>query len=67
MTTNRRKFIQTAAASAAAAVVLPGFAASAEQQKGQGGFVLNKNPLKLGLMTYLKILELLVILVLEVV
>jgi sugar phosphate isomerase/epimerase len=53
MTTNRRKFMQTVAASAAAAVVLPGFAASAEQQKGQGGFVLNKNPLKLGLMTYL--------------
>ena len=52
MTTTRRNFLQTAAVSAAA-VVLPGFITPSEQQKEQGGFVLNKNPLKLGLMTYL--------------
>jgi len=49
---SRRNFINTAAASTAA-VVLPGFTVSSEQQKGKSEFVLNKNPLKLGLMTYL--------------
>jgi sugar phosphate isomerase/epimerase len=49
---SRRNFINTAAVSAAA-VVLPGFKEIPEQQKEQSAFVLNKNPLKLGLMTYL--------------
>ncbi|MFZ0283564.1 MAG: TIM barrel protein [Bacteroidales bacterium] len=50
MISNRRNFILTAAASAAA-VMLPGYNVTSEQQKE--AFTLNRNPLKLGLMTYL--------------
>lgn len=49
---SRRAFINTAAASTAA-MALPGFAASADLQKDNSIFILNKNPLKLGLMTYM--------------
>lgn len=49
---SRRGFITSAAASTAA-IALPGFAASNEQQKESDTFILNKNPLKLGLMTYM--------------
>lgn len=52
MKTNRRSFIQAASVSAAAAV-LPGLAVSCGQIKEQDTFVLNENPLKLGLMTYM--------------
>ena len=54
MSTNfsRRAFINTAAASTAA-IALPGFAASPDMQKQNDTFVLNRNPLKLGLMTYM--------------
>lgn len=52
MKTNRRNFIQAAAVSAAAAA-LPARAKGAPAPQTVGGtFVLNKNPLKLGLMTY---------------
>ena len=49
---SRRNFINTAAVSTAA-VVLPGFNTSSGEQKQKSDFVLNKNPLKLGLMTYM--------------
>lgn len=50
---SRRNFLNTAALSAAA-VVLPGLnAAASEPQKEKSAFSLNKNPLKLGLMTYM--------------
>ena len=53
MSTNfsRRNFINTAAASAAA-MTLPGFV-SPDINQDKSAFTLNKNPLKLGLMTYL--------------
>ena len=49
---SRRGFITSAAASAAA-FTLPGFATSPDKQKKNDTFILNNNPLKLGLMTYL--------------
>ncbi len=49
---SRRGFITSAAASAAA-FTLPGFTTSPDSQKKRDNFILNKNPLKLGLMTYL--------------
>ncbi len=49
---SRRGFITSAAASAAA-FTLPGFTISPDSQKKRDNFILNKNPLKLGLMTYL--------------
>ena len=51
MTTHfsRRKFLQTAAVSTSA-VMLPGIASATE--KKESGISLNKNPLKLGLMSY---------------
>jgi len=54
MSTNysRRGFI-TSAAATTAALALPGFAASPDVQKESDTFILNKNPLKLGLMTYM--------------
>ena len=51
MKTDRRQFIHTAAASAAA-VVLPSRTAASATQGERSAFALNKNPLKLGLMTY---------------
>jgi len=48
---SRRRFLQTAAVSASA-VMLPSFALAAEKQKKGSVITLNKNPLKLGLMTY---------------
>ena len=54
MSTNftRRGFI-TSAAATTASLTLQGFATSTDIQKGNDSFILNKNPLKLGLMTYL--------------
>jgi len=49
---SRRGFITSAGASAAA-FTLPGFTISPDSQKKRDNFILNKNPLKLGLMTYL--------------
>ncbi len=49
---SRRNFINTAAASATA-IVLPGFKTNSGLLTEQNSFVPNKNPLKLGLMTYL--------------
>ena len=51
MKTNRRNFIQSAAV-ATAAVALPSRAAASAAPGAQSAMVLNKNPLKLGLMTY---------------
>jgi len=48
---SRRNFINAAAVSTAA-MVLPGFTSDTEQKKKKSPFSLNKNPLKLGLMTY---------------
>ena len=48
---SRRNFLQTAAVSASA-VMLPSYALAAEKQKKGNVITLNKNPLKLGLMTY---------------
>jgi hypothetical protein len=48
---SRRNFINAAAVSTAA-MVLPGFTADTAQKKKKSSFSLNKNPLKLGLMTY---------------
>jgi sugar phosphate isomerase/epimerase len=53
MKTNRRHFIQTAAASAAAAMALQSRAEAVSQANASAGMPLNRNPLKLGLMTYL--------------
>jgi len=54
MSTNysRRSFITTAATSTVA-LTLPGFTGSPDIKKEKDTFILNKNPLKLGLMTYL--------------
>ncbi len=54
MSTNfsRRAFITSAAASTTA-IALPGFAVSPDIKDGKDTFILNRNPLKLGLMTYL--------------
>ncbi len=49
---SRRNFINAAAISATA-IVLPGFAAASARQNEKSAFSLNKNPLKLGLMSYL--------------
>lgn len=49
---SRRNFINTAAISAAA-IVLPGFTPAPLLQQQKSAFSLNKNPLKLGLMTYM--------------
>ena len=48
---SRRSFLQTAAVSASA-VMLPSYALAAEKPKKGTVITLNKNPLKLGLMTY---------------
>lgn len=48
---SRRNFLQTAAISASAAM-LPAYALAAEKQKKGNTINLNKNPLKLGMMTY---------------
>ena len=48
---SRRNFLQTAALSASA-VMLPAYALASEQQKKGNVIILNKNPLKLGLMSY---------------
>jgi sugar phosphate isomerase/epimerase len=48
---SRRSFLQTAAVSASA-VILPSYALAAEKPKKGTVITLNKNPLKLGLMTY---------------
>jgi len=48
---SRRTFLQTTALSASA-VVLPSFALTEAKQKKNTVITLNKNPLKLGLMTY---------------
>jgi sugar phosphate isomerase/epimerase len=48
---SRRNFLKTAAISAPA-VMLPAYVMAAEQQKTGNTITLNKNPLKLGLMTY---------------
>jgi len=52
MKTSRRNFIQTAVVSAAAAALPARAKGAPAPQAAGGGFVLNKNPLKLGLMTY---------------
>lgn len=49
---SRRDFLNTAAVSTTA-ILLPGFAAESSRQKEEKTFSLNKNPLKLGLMSYL--------------
>lgn len=50
---SRRRFLQTSAISATA-VMVPGYAlSSVNDQKQNNQFTLNKNPLKIGLMTYL--------------
>jgi sugar phosphate isomerase/epimerase len=49
---SRRNFLTTAGVSATA-LLLPGFKNNPEAQKKDALFTLNKNPLKLGLMTYL--------------
>ena len=50
---SRRKFLQTSAVTATAAMI-PGYALSSmELQKKETTISLNKNPLKIGLMTYL--------------
>jgi sugar phosphate isomerase/epimerase len=48
---SRRNFLKTAAVSVPA-VMLPSYALAAEQQKKDNPITLNKNPLKLGMMTY---------------
>jgi sugar phosphate isomerase/epimerase len=48
---SRRNFLQTAAVSASA-VMLPGYTLAAEKKSEDTVIKLNKNPLKLGLMTY---------------
>lgn len=48
---SRRNFIQTAAISASA-VMLPSYALAATKKKKDTVITLNKNPLKLGMMTY---------------
>jgi len=48
---SRRKFLQTAAVSTSA-VMLPGIGMASETQKKETATTLNKNPLKLGLMSY---------------
>jgi sugar phosphate isomerase/epimerase len=52
MKTSRRNFIQTAVVSSAAAALPARAKGAPAPQAAGGGFVLNKNPLKLGLMTY---------------
>jgi len=52
MKTSRRNFIQTAVVSAAAGALPARAKGAPAPQAAGGGFVLNKNPLKLGLMTY---------------
>jgi sugar phosphate isomerase/epimerase len=50
---SRRRFLQTSAASATA-VMLPGYVLSSMHQQKKGkAIILNNNPLKIGLMTYL--------------
>lgn len=48
---SRRNFLRTAAVSASVAM-LPGYALASVKQKKDTVFALNKNPLKLGMMTY---------------
>jgi sugar phosphate isomerase/epimerase len=48
---SRRNFLRTAAVSASAAM-LPGYALASVKQKKDTVITLNKNPLKLGMMTY---------------
>jgi len=52
MKTSRRNFIQTAVVSSAAAALPARAKGAPAPQATDGGFVLNKTPLKLGLMTY---------------
>jgi len=48
---SRRSFLQSSVVSAGS-VLLPGMALSAEKQGKKDNFAVNKNPLKIGLMTY---------------
>jgi sugar phosphate isomerase/epimerase len=49
---SRRNFLQKTAVVSGTAVMLPGYALSAEKNKKGNEITFNKNPLKLGLMTY---------------
>jgi sugar phosphate isomerase/epimerase len=52
-TSSRRKFLQTSAMAGAAAVIPAGAFTTGTEQKQDSNIILNKNPLKIGLMTYL--------------